>query len=64
MYRIFDAVRHASLLVGLIGTIQFFYFWFLDPNCEKFSFILAQTHKKVETEVTATPCKNLTNINF
>jgi hypothetical protein len=61
VYRIFDAVRHTSLLVGLIGTTQVFYFWLLDPNCKKFSFILAQTHKKVETEGTATPCKNLTN---
>jgi len=47
----FDAVRHASLLVALIGTTQFFYFWLLDLNCEKFSFILAQTHKlKVKSQ--------------
>jgi hypothetical protein len=45
VYRIFDAVKHASLLVALICTTQFFYFWLLDPYCEKFSFILAQTHK-------------------
>jgi hypothetical protein len=56
VYRIFDAVKLASLLVALICTTQFFYFWLLDPYCEKFSFILAQNSQD-ETVVTTTPAK-------